>query len=229
MRPRIVRSVGKRVVRPRMTSAPAANTNADGAHSPLARIGIYVTRIRQFQKIDWIVYLSWIGLMSGLCLTTAGFVWLGHRAAAPLPTEAWLVPLGAVIFTLAIAIDTIGHRTIYKEALRGGEALVHQVIILAGIASCALLCAAYTGGALYAVPALVLTILSFVYSLVDEAMHWRRYLAGKSDPVEMWSHVFILIGHGVMMTGWWLWYWRGYLGVAETLAALTRIFHPVPG
>ena len=38
----------------------------------------------------------------------------------------------------------------------------------------------------------------------------------------MWSHVFILIGHGMMMAGWWLWYARGYAGVAETLAALAR-------
>ena len=36
----------------------------------------------------------------------------------------------------------------------------------------------------------------------------------------MWSHVFILIGHGTMMAGWWLWYARGYAGVAETLRAL---------
>ena len=73
-----------------------------------------------------------------------------------------------------------------------------------------------------AIPALVLTVLSFIYSLVDEALHWRRYLAAQSDVVEMWSHVFILIGHGMMMAGWWLWYSRGYPGVAETLAALTR-------
>ena len=83
-----------------------------------------------------------------------------------------------------------------------------------------LLCAAYRGGSPYAVPALVLTALSFLYSLIDEAMHWRRYLNAQSDPVEMWSHVFILIGHGTMMAGWWLWYARGYAGVAETLRAL---------
>ena len=190
--------------------------------SALAAIATYVGRIREFQRIDWIVYLSWVGLMLGLCFTTGAFVWVGRRAGAPLPPEATLVPLGAMIFTLAIAVDTIGHRTIYKEALRGGEALVHHIIIVAGIASCVLLCAAYSGGASYAIPALVLTILSFIYSLVDEVMHWRRYLAAQSDVVEMWSHVFILIGHGVMMAGWWLWYWRGYAGVAETLAALTR-------
>jgi hypothetical protein len=189
--------------------------------SPFGEVALYVGRMRQFQRNDWLVYASWIGLMLGLCFSTGGFVWVGRQASAPLPREAYLVPLGALVFTLAIALDTIGHRTIYKEALRGGEALVHHIIILAGIGSCILLCAAYSGGATYAVPALVLTILSFVYSLVDEVMHWRRYLGGKSDVVEMWSHVFILIGHGVLMAGWWLWYWRGYAGVAETLAALS--------
>lgn len=188
--------------------------------SPWGEIALYVGRIREFQREDWIVYVAWVGLMLGLCFSTAGFVLVGRQAAAPLPSEAYLVPLGAVIFTMAIAVDTIGHRTIYKEALRGGEALVHHIIIVAGIASCVLLCAAYSGGAAYAVPALVLTILSFIYSLVDEVMHWRRYLASKSDVVEMWSHVFILIGHGIMMAGWWLWYWRGYAGVAQTLLAL---------
>ena len=73
-----------------------------------------------------------------------------------------------------------------------------------------LLCAAYPGGAGFAVPAMVLTVLSFVYSLVDEALHWRRYLSQQSDVVEMWSHVFILIGHGMMMAGWWRWYVLGY-------------------
>jgi hypothetical protein len=216
-------------VRPQIRIAPtrtqtAAQTSDQtrAALSPFEQLTIYLGRIRQFQGVDWMVYLAWVGLMLGLCFSTAGFLWVGHRARAPLPAEAWLVPCGAVIFTYAIAIDTIGHRTIYKEALRGGEALVHQIIILAGVASCVLLCAAYSEGATAAVPALVLTILSFVYSLVDEAMHWRRYLSGNSDLVEMWSHVFILIGHGVMMTGWWLWYWRGYAGVAETLAALAR-------
>ena len=121
--------------------------------SALVAVATYVGRIRQFQRIDWIVYLAWVGLMLGLCFTTGGFVWVGRRAGAPLPPEATLVPLGAMIFTLAIAVDTIGHRTIYKEALRGGEALVHHIIIVAGIASCVLLCAAYSGGAIYAVPA----------------------------------------------------------------------------
>ncbi len=190
---------------------------------PFGEIAIYVGRIREFRRVDWIVYLAWVGLMLGLCASTGGFIWVGHRAGAPLPPEAYLLPLGAIIFTLAISIDTIGHRTIYREALRGGEAMVHHIIIVAGISSCVLLCAAYSGGAMYGIPALVLIVLSFIYSLVDEVMHWRRYLTGKSDVVEMWSHVFILIGHGIMMTSWWLWYAHGYTGVPQTLAALTRL------
>ena len=38
----------------------------------------------------------------------------------------------------------------------------------------------------------------------------------------MWSHVFILIGHGTMMAGWWRWYLLGYPGVDITLAAIAR-------
>lgn len=217
-------------MRARIQMAPALTpaNQASPARSAWGQVALYVGRVREFQTIDWVVYVAWVGLMLGLCFSTGGFVWLGRRAGAPLPAEATLVPIGALIFTFAIALDTIGHRTIYKEALRGGEALVHHIIILAGVTSCVLLCAAYSGGATYAVPALVLTILSFIYSLVDEAMHWRRYLTGKSDPVEMWSHVFILIGHGVMMAGWWLWYARGYVGVRETLAALDGLVHVVP-
>jgi len=211
-----------------MARRPTPANQAYRELSAWGQVAQYVGRLREFQPIDWVVYVAWVGLMLGLCFSTGGFVWLGRHAGAPLPAEATLVPIGALIFTFAIALDTIGHRTIYKEALRGGEALVHRIIILAGVTSCVLLCAAYSGATAAAVPALVLTFLSFIYSLVDEAMHWRRYLAGKSDPVEMWSHVFILIGHGVMMAGWWLWYWRGYAGVRETLAALDRLVHAVP-
>ena len=183
-------------------------------------LAIYVGRFREFNRADWIVYVAWVGVMLGLCAATGGFVWVGRRAGAPLPPEAYLVPVGAAVFTVAISLDTIGHRTVYKEALRGGEALVHHVIIALGVSSCLLLCAAYGHGSMFGVPALVLTGLSFVYSLVDEAMHWRRYLSARSDVVEMWSHVFIFIGHATMMAAWWLWYARGYAGVAETLARL---------
>jgi hypothetical protein len=182
--------------------------------------GLYFGRFRQFTPLDWLVYAAWVGLMLSLTLASTGFLVVGRAAGAPLPPEAVLLPLGAALFTVAIAIDTIGHRTVYKAVLRGGEALVHHIIIVTGIGSCMLLMAAYPQRARFAIPAAVLTALSFLYSFVDEAMHWRRYLGGRSDVIEMWSHVGILIGHGTMMAGWWLWYGSGYRGVAETLAAL---------
>jgi hypothetical protein len=181
----------------------------------------YFRRFRLFTRRDWLVYIAWVGLIGSLSLASAAFLAIGRRAGAVFPSHAYFVPIGAAIFALAIAVDTIGHRTVYKEYLRGGEGLVHQIIIFCGIGSCVLLCAAYPTPNALQNPALVLTLLSFVYSFVDEVMHWRRYLSSKSDVVEMWSHVFILVGHGMMMLGWWMWYFGGYQGVAETLAALS--------
>jgi len=59
--------------------------------------------------------------------------------------------------------------------------------------------------------------MSVFYSFVDEWMHWKRYMTGGSDRVEMWSHVFIFIGHFLMMFSWWYWFTQGYPGVKETL------------
>ncbi len=179
----------------------------------------YVGRVSEFGRKDWLIYVSWVGLMFGLVLSTGGFLLSGHMAGVRYPQAAWWVPAGALLFSISIAIDTIGHRTIYKKEIQAAEGLVHGITILCGIASCVLLCAAYSNVGAW-VPALVLTVLSFVYSLVDEAFHWHRYVRQHSDRVEMWSHVGILSGHGTMMLGWWAWYFQGYPGVAQTLAAL---------
>jgi hypothetical protein len=186
----------------------------------LSEVGVYVGRVRLFDRVDWAVYLAWVGLMLGLVGATGGFLLFGHLHGVGFPPEAWLVPIGAVIFAAAIAVDTIGHRTIYKEVLRGGEQLVHHVTIACGVGSCVLLCAAYSHPRMLGIPAAVLTILSFLYSLIDEAFHWRRYASGKSDRVEMWSHLFILVGHATMMGGWWSFFLGGYQGVAATLGHL---------
>src|SRR5689334_4026911 len=185
----------------------------------LSEVVVYVGRVREFRRDDWIVYVAWIGLMVGLCVSTGGFLASGAWHGVRFPEAAWLVPLGAVVFTISIAVDTIGHRTIYKEAIAGAEKLVHAITIFAGIASCVLLCAAYGRPGPCWIPALVLTLISFLYSLVDEAFHWRRYVRERADRVEMWSHVGILVGHGTMMTAWWVWYFAGYPGVSETLAS----------
>jgi hypothetical protein len=184
-------------------------------------LAVYLGRVREFQRHDWMAYLAWVGLMVGLTVSTGGFLLFGHRHGVVFPAEAWLVPVGAAIFTLAIAIDTVGHRTIYREAIARAEGLVHGITIFCGIGSCVLLCAAYQNRATFWVPAMVLTALSIVYSLIDEVFHWRRYTSEASDPVEMWSHVFIFVGHGTMMLGWWRFFALGYPGVAATLAHLS--------
>jgi hypothetical protein len=179
----------------------------------------YIGRVREFDGSDWLVYTAWVGLMVGLVLATSGFMWLGHTHGVHYPSEAWLLPLGSLVFTLSIAVDTIGHRTIYKQEIQGAEGLVHAICIFCGIASCVLLSAAYRFPHALWIPALVLSVLAFVYSLVDEAFHWRRYVRKHSDRVEMWSHLGIMSGHTMMMLGWWAWFAAGYPGVAATLAA----------
>lgn len=180
----------------------------------------YVGRIREFTRQDALVYVAWVGLMLGLVVATGGFVAVGHFVRAPLPAEAYLVPAGAFVFTVAIAVDTIGHRTIYKREIQAAEGLVHGITIFCGIGSCVLLTAAYSARGPFAIPAMVLTVLSFVYSLIDEAFHWRRYVSDHSDRVEMWSHVGIFVGHLTMMIAWWSWFFDDYRGVAEIVAAL---------
>jgi len=186
----------------------------------LVELGVYVGRIREFSREDWIVYVSWVGLMLGLVFATGGFLLVGHQNGVRYPVEAWLLPVGAVIFAVSIAVDTIGHRTIYKEEIGKAEGLVHHITIASGIASSVLLCIAYSSPAGVWIVALVMTALSFLYSLIDEAFHWRRYVRKDSDRVEMWSHVGILTGHSILMVSWWWWFFHGYAGVRETLTYL---------
>lgn len=185
-----------------------------------SEVSTYVGRVREFQRNDWLVYVGWVGMMVGLVFSTGGFLVAGHLHGVRFPAEAWLIPVGAAIFAAAIALDTIGHRTIYKEEISKAEGLVHGVTIFCGIGSCVLLCAAWQHRDVFWIPAMVLTVMSFVYSLIDECFHWIRYATKRSDPVEMWSHLFIFIGHGIMMIAWWVFFFRGYPGVDETARLL---------
>jgi len=188
-----------------------------------SELAIYVGRMREFERTDWYVYSAWVGLMLGLVASTGSFLLFGAVNGVRFPGEAWMVPLGAAVFAVSIAIDTIGHRTIYKATIARAEGLVHGVTIVMGIASCVLLCAAYSHRQALWIPAMITTLLSVLYSLVDEAFHWHRYVSRNSDRVEMWSHVGILLGHGSMMLGWWIWFWNGYAGVAETVECLSGL------
>jgi hypothetical protein len=186
-------------------------------------IYIYASRVRQFDTVDWLVYVAWVGLMSGLLFCTAGFVLIGHTNGVVFPDYVWGVPIGCFIFVGAIAFDTIGHRTIYREVLKKGEQLVHHITIFAGITSCLSLCLAYNHPGFFRIPSLTLIALSIFYSMIDEVLHWHRYLTQNSDRVEMWSHFFIFLGHILMILSWWTWFSEGYPGVAETLKALPKL------
>jgi hypothetical protein len=189
-----------------------------------SELAAYVGNVRSFSRVDWSVYVGWVGLMLGLVVSTGGFLLLGHLHGVAFPAEAYWVPGGAAIFAGAVSVDTIGHRAIYRSVIEKAEGLVHGITIFFGITSCMLLCAAYEHRAFFWIPALATTAFSFVYSLVDEALHWKRYSAGASDRVEMWSHAFIFLGHTTMMVAWWSWFSGGYVGVAETLAAFHGAF-----
>lgn len=181
----------------------------------------YALRVRSFNRWDWMSYVAWVGLMSGLLLATGGFVLYGHLSGVVFPSYVWNLPIGTAIFVGAIAFDTIGHRTVYKEELKKGEALVHHITIFAGITSCLLLCLAYHYPGALAIPSYVMVGLSIFYSVIDEALHWRRYLNGYSDRVEMWSHFFIFVGHLLMILTWCHWFREGYPGVGEVLRTLS--------
>ncbi len=180
----------------------------------------YAAEIFKFQREDWIVYILWIGLMLGLLCSTSGFILVGHFNGVQFPAYVWNLPVGVFIFVAAIAFDTIGHRTRYKEVLKKGEALVHHITIFAGITSCLALCLAYTFPVGMKAIVIALIALSILYSLIDEALHWHRYLTLNSDRVEMWSHFFILFGHITFISSWYWWYTDGYPGVKETLVFL---------
>lgn len=177
----------------------------------------YVKQVRQFNGMDWLSYIAWVGLMCGLLFATAGFVLWGYNHGVSFPAYVWNLPIGTAIFVGAIAFDTIGHRTTYKEELKKGEALVHHITIFAGITSCLLLSMAYHWPVALKIPSLVFIVLSIFYSMIDEAFHWRRYLVGQSNRIEMWSHFFIFLGHLIMIISWWQWFSEGYPGVQETL------------
>lgn len=180
----------------------------------------YVQRIRLFSREDWIIYLSWVGMMTLLCLSLSMFFLMGLKNGVEFPPFAYGVPLGAILFCISIAIDTIGHRTIYKAELKKGESLVHGITIFCGAASVMFLCMGKNYPEIFRYPALVLILLSLLYSIIDEALHWVRYFKGHSDRVEMISHFGIFLGHGVFTLCWWVWFDQGYQGVNETFYLL---------
>jgi hypothetical protein len=195
--------------------------NPDGAALPAMReLRRYVANIRRFDRGDWRRYIAWIGTIASLLMGTSFFVGWGYFHGVDWPGYVWFIPLGTALFCGALAIDDIGHRTIYKSDLRKGEAYVHQMIVATAVPSVMALCLCYQHADTFKMAALGLILLSFFYSAIDEMLHWRRYLEKGIDRVEMWAHFVAIFGHVLMITSWWQWFDRGYQGVAATLATL---------
>ncbi len=169
----------------------------------------YVARIRMFQRWDWIRYICWIGTIASLFVGVTSFICLGYANGVQFPGYVWFIPLGTGLFTTALAIDDIGHRTVYKAHLAKGEAYIHQMIVATAVPSVMALCLCYEHGNTFRMPALGLIFLSFFYSILDEAMHWIRYMSIGVDRIEMWSHFVAIFGHVLMISCWWQWYSQG--------------------
>jgi len=196
--------------------ASAKNSPLKGK-SFLEDVVLYASQIKKFDREDWMVFIAWIGLMSGLVFSVFGFLLVGYMNGVQYPRYVWNVPLGTAIFVVAITFDTIGHRSTYKKVLAKGEALVHHITIFAGISAVVLLCAAYQERDFFMIPAVCMLVLSVMYSFIDELLHWHRYMTLNSDRVEMWAHFGIFVGHSIQMFAWWYWFNQGYPGVKETL------------
>jgi hypothetical protein len=180
----------------------------------------YVSNIKRFEFTDWVRYLCWIGTISSLLFGTSAFVFIGFLNDVVYPGYVWFIPLGTFLFVAALSLDDIGHRTLYKQDLRKGEAYIHQMIIATAVPSVMALCLAYENPETFKMPAMALIFLSLFYSILDEAMHWVRYMSKGIDRVEMWSHFVAIFGHVLMISCWWQWFTSGYPGVQETLAAM---------
>jgi hypothetical protein len=184
-------------------------------------ISSYAANIRKFKKDDWLRYTLWIGSIFGLLFATTGVTVFGAMTGTVWPAYVWWIPIGTFMFCGALALDDIGHRTLYKKQLAKGERYVHQMIAGTAVPSVVFLCLSFQHPEIFRVPALVLILLSFFYSALDEGMHWVRYYQQGLDRVEMWSHFVAITGHALMIGAWWHWLDQGYPGLQETLARLS--------
>jgi hypothetical protein len=185
----------------RETSAAVAISSIEVMTPPprpgfLDELASYFGRFRLFTRRDWAVYIAWVGLISGLALASAAFLAIGRHAGAVFPAHAYFIPIGAAIFALAIAVDTIGHRTVYKNTCAAGRAW-STTSSSSAASPVACFCArpiphrapAASGArSHHAVFHLQLRRRGHALAALPDR--------AKSDVVEMWSHVFILIGHG---------------------------------
>ena len=178
----------------------------------------YLRLTKKFTQRDWVIYIFWIGIMYGLGGAMSIFLIAGLFAGAVYPPFVWLIPIGIFTFSVSITWDNIAHTVIYKEWITDSEYMVHNFSTASGVMSVFALLLAFEFPEFMKVPVYVFAVLSVVYSLIDESMHWERYSRGGSGWVEVTCHFGILIGHSLMLLAWIFWYEDGYQGFAEALS-----------
>ena len=47
---------------------------------------VYASRVKEFNRWDWLCYVAWVGLMIGLFLFTMGFVVAGYVNGVQFPS-----------------------------------------------------------------------------------------------------------------------------------------------
>jgi len=109
----------------------------------MQEVSTYVRNIRRFERGDWLRYLAWICTIFCLLAGTSAFVLFGHANGVDWPGYVWFVPIGTAMFCGALAVDDIGHRTLYKDDLRKGEGSIHQMIVATAVPSVMALCLCY--------------------------------------------------------------------------------------
>ena len=94
---------------------PRHATTSAPALAVFTEIKAYVLNIRSFSRTDWFRYLSWMMTIFSLLVATSTFVFFGYARGVVWPSYVWWVPFGNFLFCSALALDDIGHRTVYKE------------------------------------------------------------------------------------------------------------------
>jgi len=181
--------------------------------------------MRQFQSRRLGRLLAGVGpCMAGLCFTTALRVDRPcARSSVSRARRFSSCPPARWSSRSLSRSDTPWPRAPYiSMRLRGGEALVHHLIILAATSSCVLPLARLTLGSRNLTPAGARATVPFLHLQPSSTRPCTGAgtITGKSDCRRYLGATCSSSSAGVMMAGWWLWYGRATRAIAETLVAL---------
>ncbi len=162
----------------------------------------YVGRVRQFERIDWAVYVAWVGLMLGWCLRrAASYSWATRTAQRSPPSPGGC--RSARSFSRSASRSTrLGTAPSTRQKSRAPRAwCTASPSCAASRAAC--FCAGPIGGTTSDPGARAHAALALVQP-DRRSLPLAPLPAQILGPREMWSHVGILAGHSIMMTAWWV-------------------------